>query len=84
MLTYDWTKNGGQVTRSITMPETPEELTPSGQFENLGAVEVVPAPAPEQSIELPKSKFAHLGAYQVRAGMQNERAVKSERLVRRL
>ena len=50
------------------MPETPEELTPSGQFENLGAIEVVPAPAPEQSIELPKSKFAHLGAYQVRAG----------------
>jgi hypothetical protein len=45
-----------------------QKLNPSGQFENLGAVQVVPAPAPKQSIELPESKFAHLGAYQVRAG----------------
>lgn len=44
-----------------------QELNPSGQFENLGAVEVVPAPAPKQSVELSESKFAHLGAYQVRA-----------------
>ena len=46
------------------MPETPEELTPSGQFENLGAVEVVPAPSIS---ETPETQFSHLRAIRVAA-----------------
>ena len=46
------------------MPKTPEELAPSGQFENLGAVELVPAPSIS---ETPKTQFSHLGAIQVAA-----------------
>lgn len=41
-----------------------QELNPSGQFENLGAVEVVPAPSIS---ETPKTQFSHLGAIQVAA-----------------
>jgi hypothetical protein len=48
--------------------ETPEhEPQAKSKFSHLGAIEVLPA-LEEKSIDSPDSQFAHLGAYQVRAG----------------
>ncbi len=41
-----------------------QDLNPTGQFENLGAIEVVPAPS---TPETPETQFSHLDAIQVAA-----------------
>ena len=48
-----------------------QELNPSGQFENLGAVEVVPAPSIS---ETPETQFTHLAQSKLLPQSQANRA----------